>query len=79
MSDPFVIFGWTLEQWQKAFDYFKESGVNDLFAEALVSAGDNEGQRSDASREAFRKLLTIQRDWRMKRLDEPCEIKIQRV
>jgi hypothetical protein len=73
MTDAPTIFGWALEQWRKAFDYFQVTGADDLFIKALTSVPDRDFRRSDEDLEAFSKLLTVQRDWRLKRRDQPAD------
>jgi hypothetical protein len=68
-----IVYGWDLQQWRKAFDYFKAPDVEGLFMVAMSSTPDRDGARSADDREAFRKLAMIQRDWRMKRKDEPAD------
>ena len=65
-----TIFGWTLGQWRKAFDYLNVPDVDSLLMTAATSVPSRDGARDPKDTEAFRKLAEVKRDWLMKRDDD---------
>jgi hypothetical protein len=68
-----TVFGWTYEQWVKAIDYqnqcepavFDAPTTPNAFVEALKGAIN-----------ALKYLAEVQRFWRMRRLDQPLEVRL---